>query len=561
MHDAGHAGDAGMSKSAPKDFFPGPGLLGLACAIGATVAIAQLQLLDGAAGRMFAAALVLLFYLVFCWVIFSAHRHKRQAASVWQGSAGNNSPQDILVAFASQTGFAEQLSLQTAQSLKDAGMQVRLCSFAQLDLAQLQAARRVLFVTSTTGEGDAPDSAVGFARKLMGQAAALQDLHYGVLALGDRSYARYCAFGHALDGWLRHHGAQALFDMVEVDNGDAGALRHWQHHLGVLSCHTDMADWSKPGYARWTLQERRQLNRGSAGGAAFHLAFAPPPGLAMRWQAGDIAEIGPRHAPGRVAALLQALQIDGDQAVTQADEHAARMLSVREMLASRVLPHDPAELDALRGLTAQALSDQLPALPHREYSIASLPQDARLELLVRQTVLPDGSLGLGSGWLSAHLPEAGELDLRVRTNRSFHPPEHDCPLILIGNGTGLAGLRAHMKARIALGRQRNWLLFGERSAQHDFFHRDEIEAWLAQGDLQRLDLAFSRDQEQRIYVQDRLHLAAPELKQWVADGAAIYVCGSLEGMAGGVARALTAILGEAALEEMAEQGHYRRDVY
>jgi len=523
--------------------------------------IAQLRLLDGAAGRLFAAALVLLFYMVFCCVIFSGHRRKQRAALAWQSSTGNNAPHDILIAFASQTGFAEQLSLQTAQSLKDAGMQVRLCRLAQLDLAQLQAARRVLFVVSTTGAGDAPDSAAGFARKLMGQAAALHELHYGVLALGDRSYARYCAFGHVLDSWLRHHGAQALFDMVKVDNGDTGALRHWQHHLGVLSGHTDMADWSKPGYARWTLQERRRLNRGSAGGAAFHLAFAPPPGVAMRWQAGDIAEIGPRNAPARIAALLQALQVNGDQAVRQTDDNAAGMSSLREVLASRVLPHDLAELDALRGLTAQALSAQLPALPHREYSIASLPQDGRLELLVRQTVLPDGSLGLGSGWLSAHLPEAGELDLRVRTNRSFHPPEHDCPLILIGNGTGLAGLRSHMKARIALGRQRNWLLFGERSAQHDFFHRDEIDAWLAQGDLQRLDLAFSRDQAQRIYVQDRLRLAACELQQWVADGAAIYVCGSLEGMAGGVAQVLTAILGEAALEAMAEQGRYRRDVY
>ncbi len=552
-----------MSKPVRTQFLPGPGLTGLVCAVCATVAIGRMQLLEATAGRLFVAALVLLFYMVFCFVIFVSHRRKKQAALVWQHGDANrtgDTPQEVLIAFASQTGFAEQIAQQTAQALKDAGMQVRACSLAQLDLAQLQAVRRVLFVVSTTGEGDAPDCAAGFARKVMGQAATLQDVHYGVLALGDRSYVQYCAFGHALDAWLRHHGAHAMFDMVEVDNGDPGALRHWQYHLGVLSGHADMADWSAPGYERWTLSERRLLNPGSAGGAAFHLAFKPVDAQQpLSWQAGDIAEIGPRNAPAKVSALLDALQLDGGAPVhDQAPDGTA---TLGEVLARSLLPHDAVELARLQGMTAQALADGLKPLPHREYSIASLPQDGRLELLVRRTVLPDGNPGLGSGWLTAHLGERGELDLRVRPNRGFHPPVDDCPLILIGNGTGLAGLRAHMKARIVLDRRRNWLLFGERSAQHDFFHRTEIERWQAQGMLARLDLAFSRDQAQRIYVQDRLREAAHLLQQWVDDGAAIYVCGSLEGMAGGVAQALSAILGEQVLESMAEQGRYRRDVY
>ncbi|WP_034302794.1 sulfite reductase flavoprotein subunit alpha [Herbaspirillum sp. RV1423] len=544
-----------MSKRAASDFLPSPGWLGLACAVGATVAIGQLQLLDGASGRMFVAALMVLFYLVFCFVIFVAHRRKRQAAARWQEAGVGGG---ILVAFATQTGFAGQLALQTAQFLKAAGLQVCMCELAQLDIAQLQDARRILFVASTTGEGDAPDSAAGFARKVMGQAAALDRLRYGVLALGDSSYAHYCAFGHALDVWLHHHGAQALFDTVEVDNGDAGALRHWQHHLGVMSGHTEMADWSAPSYERWRLAERRLLNPGSAGAPAFHLALTPPDRAgAMSWQAGDIAEIGPRNAPSNVKALLDALQMDGHQAV----QDEGRQLPLAELLSRKSLPHDVLELTSLRSLTPQALVDQLKPLPHREYSIASLPQDGRLELLVRRTVLPDGSLGLGSGWLTAHLAEGGELDLRVRENRSFHPPTQDVPLILIGNGTGLAGLRAQMKARVAAGRRRNWLLFGERSARHDFFHRQEIENWQAQGMLQRLDLAFSRDQSERVYVQDRLRQAAAELQRWVADGAAIYVCGSLDGMAAGVAQTLHDALGEEMLESMAAQGSYRRDVY
>ena len=552
-----------MRKSVRAQFVLSPGLIGVACAIGATVAIGQMQLLDGVTGRLFVAALMLLFYMVFCFVIFIDHRRKQQVALAWQNSdaslAGDAS-QEVLIAFASQTGFAEQIAQQTAQALKDAGMQVRACSLAQLELAQLQAVRRVLFVVSTTGEGDAPDSAAGFARKVMGQAATLSDLHYGVLALGDRSYMQYCAFGHALDAWLRHHRAHALFDMVEVDNGDTGALRHWQHHLGVLSGHTDMADWSAPGYERWILSERRLLNPGSAGGEVFHLAFKPVDSRQpLSWQAGDVAEIGPRNDPAKVSALLNVLQLDGWAPVHE--EALEETVTLGDVLARSLLPHDAKELASLQGMTAQALADSLKPLPHREYSIASLPQDGQLELLVRQTLLPDGKLGLGSGWLTAHLADHDELDLRMRPNRSFHPPADDCPLILIGNGTGLAGLRAHMKARISLGRRRNWLLFGERSIQHDFFHRTEIENWQEQDMLARLDLAFSRDQPRRIYVQDRLREAAHLLQQWVDDGAAIYVCGSLDGMAGGVAQVLTEVLGEEVLEAMAEQGLYRRDVY
>ena len=547
-----------MSQRAIADFFPRPGLLGLACAIGATVAAAQMQLLEGGAGRVFAAALVLLFYCVFCFVVFAGHRRKQQTFARWDADGAAADADAIVVAFASQTGFAEQLALQTAQSLQAAGVAVRLCELGRLDLAQLQSTQRILFVVSTTGEGDAPDSAAGFARKVMGRPGRFERLRYGVLALGDRSYGHYCAFGHALDVWLHGHGAQSLFDTIEVDAGDNGALRHWQHHLGVLSGHTGMADWSAPVYERWLLTQRRLLNPGSVGAPAFHLALTPAnAGQGMSWQAGDIAEIGPRNAPGKVAALLDALQMDGLQAVR--DE--TRQTSLNELLSRRLLPDDLQALTALGALTPQTLVGQLRPLPHREYSIASLPQDGQLELLVRQTVLTDGSLGLGSGWLTAHLAEGGEIDLRVRENRSFHPPASDVPLILIGNGTGLAGLRAHMRTRIAAGRHRNWLLFGERSAQRDFFHREEVERWLAQGKLQRLDLAFSRDQAERIYVQDKLRESRDELLRWVDDGAAIYVCGSLEGMAAGVAQVLLDTFGEETLEAMAAHGRYRRDVY
>ena len=154
-----------------------------------------------------------------------------------------------------------------------------------------------------------------------------------------------------------------------------------------------------------------------------------------------------------------------------------------------------------------------------------------------------------------------EIALRVRSNTNFHVPRDARPMILIGNGTGLAALRALLKARIAAGHRRNWLLFGERHAAHDFLYREDIERWQMDGQIERVDFAWSRDQAERIHVQQRLREAADELRRWVDAGAAIYVCGSLDGMAPGVDAVLREVLGDAPIEQLREQGRYRRDVY
>jgi sulfite reductase (NADPH) flavoprotein alpha-component len=204
---------------------------------------------------------------------------------------------------------------------------------------------------------------------------------------------------------------------------------------------------------------------------------------------------------------------------------------------------------------------RLPYLPQREYSIASVPDTGRVSLLVRQLRLDKGRLGLGSGWLTAHAAMGSSVQMRIRENAAFHVPAVDCPCILIGNGTGIAGLRAHLAERAAEGRHRNWLLFGERTRAHDYHYQDDIERWHRDGVLTRVDLAFSRDPDDRRYVQDLVRAADEEIQRWVAEGAAIYVCGSLEGMATGVDAALAAALGSASLRDLAAQGRYRRDVY
>ncbi len=505
--------------------------------------------------RLTTAGLVLCAYLLFCLAIALREALRKRAAQRAARALSAGTGAGVLVVHASQTGFAEELAMATARLLGDAGARVTLKSLADVTADDLAKAGRALFVVSTTGEGDAPDTARRFIRDVMSGEPTLDGLSYGVLALGDSTYTHFCAFGRTLDAWLARHGAAPLFDRVEVDDGDPAALRHWQSHVGVLAGVTDAPDWTRPRYGRWRLADRRRLNPGSAGDAAFHVRLEALD--AVTWEAGDILEVGPRNDPAETAALLARLKLDPAAPVV-AEEGA----TLAEVLSWRRLPHDhtvPAALNQTSG--AQDLVDVLPPLPHREYSIASLPADGGVELLVRAMKRADGKPGLGSGWLTVHAARGTEIAARVRTNRSFHAPSDDRPLILIGNGTGLAGLRAHLKARAAAGRHRNWLVFGERTSAHDYFHREEIEAWRASGVLARVDLAFSRDQDRKVYVQHRLKEAAEPLRAWVADGAAIYVCGSLEGMSGDVHAVLTAVLGAETMERLADEGRYRRDVY
>ena len=446
--------------------------------------------------RLALLAALSLSYAGVCLAPWLRARTKRRASAAARAALANNPA--WLVAYASQTGNAEELATQTAQSLQLAGIPVRLCALAELTASDLQQAERALFLVSTYGEGDAPDNAAAFMGRLMTGELALPQLHYGVLALGDRSYGQFCGFGRALDAWMATQGASRLFERIEVDRSASAAIEQWFQHLSHLAGTSDAPDWSAPAFGDWKLMQRQLLNPGSAGGAIYHVELAPVSGSLPDWQSGDLVQVA--------------------------------------------APADPSQ--------------------PREYSIASIPRDGSVHLLVRQHAHPDGSLGLASGWLTAQAAVGDVVQLRLRQHKRFRLEENaQRPLILIGNGSGIAGLRGHLKSRVLAGQRRNWLIFGERNAAHDFHYREEIEGWHASGDLPRLDLAFSRDQAERTYVQDRLRGNADEITLWLQQGAAIYICGSLAGMAGGVDQALQEMLGRPALDALAAEGRYRRDVY
>lgn len=535
----------------------------------------------GLPGRivMLLASLMLPLFAITGWMLYLDRRKQKRAVkkarALLDSGTDNNTnkrtnsssdgadsnPHDtILLAYASQSGQAEHLALRTAAALQRAGLSVSVQSLAAINPDRLRHYQRVLFVVSTFGQGEPPDAARRFMHLLEQQSgsalAHLPHLRYGMLALGDRQYERFCGFGHLLDHSLQSQGAQSLFAMIEADRLDPAALSAWEQALGTLSDGEIAIDSQRADehpYTSWTLQQRQLLNPGSCGNGIYHLELSPPKDLPLRWQSGALVEILPRHAADRIALFLQRAQLDGNQQIVLHGQQC----TLAAALARSILPTDANDNNRQ---DAQTIANQLQPLAPRTYSIASIAQDGGLHLLVRQEVHDDG-LGVASGWLTAYAAPASSIEMRLLSNDNFALASNDAPAIFIGNGSGMAGLRSHLRARVHQNQPRNWLLFGERKRQHDFHYQSEIEQWQRDGMLERVDLAFSRDQPERIYVQDKLRDAAATLRAWISDGAVIYICGSLEGMAAGVEAVLIEILGEHVLQDLIEQGRYRRDVY
>ncbi|MFH7764805.1 PepSY domain-containing protein [Acinetobacter sp. BSP-28] len=499
------------------------------------------------------AALSMPLFFVTGWMLYLKRRKQKKLTQAARSSLtevnidANAKP--WLIVYASQTGMAEQLAWRTATSLQQAQQPVSVKAMQQLSLEDLKNTEQVLFVASTYGTGEAPDLASGFAKKILRKKADLSHLHYAVLALGSREYAdTFCHFGHAIDDWLKQNGAQQLFNIIEVDNANQEQIQAWNTALAKVTQLELQAMNIKKTFDRWTLTQRDLLNPNSVGAPAFNIELKPD--HEVTWQAGDIAEIQPGNSAERIASFMQKHQI---QPNTQVD---SLQISIEQALWDKDLT---VEVEPFANM--DHLLEQLPTLPSREYSIASIPSQQVLRLVVRQQSDAQGQLGLGSGWLTQHAALNSEIALRIRNNEAFHLIDDNRPVICIGNGTGIAGLMSLLHARTRQDYTQNWLIFGERQCEHDFFYQSTIEAWQTTDMLQRLDLAFSRDQADKVYVHHKLREQAQELKAWIDKGAVIYVCGSINGMASDVDQALTDILGEATVDQLRQDGRYRRDVY
>lgn len=439
--------------------------------------------------RLAAAAGLLFVYVALCAWAWRRARLARHSPGLPAGDAWT-------VVYASQTGTAESLARQAASALARTGEVVCL-SLDRIDAQRLQAGGRFLFVVSTHGQGEAPDNGQYFARRVLGQDIDLSRLEFALLALGDKSYPDFCAFGRQLAEWVQRQGGRAGFAPIEVDRLEPQALSAWRRHLADLLGAEELEFDADCAFLPWQLVHRRHLNPGSAGGEVHELRFLPIDHDA-NWQSGDLAVVPCPHA------------------------------------------------------------DEAP----REYSIASLPGEGGLTLLVRRSVRDDGSPGRVSGWLTGDLLVGGEIRLAIRPHSAFRLNANLMrPAIFVGNGVGLAGLRGHLAARIGQGCFDNWLIFGERNAACDYHWRDELQRWRDAGQIQYLDAVFSRDDSPVRYVQERLAAESARLRVWLERGAAIYVCGSRQGMAEGVDALLRDLIGDDGVADLALSGGYCRDVF
>ena len=499
------------------------------------------------------AALVMPLFFVTGWMLYLKRRKQKKLtlAAKQSSSAVQLDPNATpwLITYASQTGVSEQLAWRTATSLQEAYQPTTVKAIQQLTVDDLKQAKQILFIASTYGTGEAPDLASSFEKKLMTKSLDLSHLKYAVLALGSQDYPdSYCAFGHRIDQWLKQSGAQQLFATIEVNNANNDDIQKWNTALAQTT-HLDLKEMSiEKTFDQWTLTKRELLNPNSMGAPAFNLELQAPHDA--DWQAGDIAEIQTGNSTDRIQLFLDKLQIDAETPVTSLNQ------TIQQALWDRDLTVEVASFSNM-----QQLLEQLPTLPTREYSIASIPTQQVLRLVVRQQRNQHGELGLGSGWLTEHVALREQVSLRIRTNESFHLISDNRPIICIGNGTGIAGLMSLIHARVRLDYTDNWLIFGERQQAHDYFFKDTVQAWQNTAMLKRIDLAFSRDQAEKIYVHHKLREHAEVLKAWVENDAVIYVCGSINGMANDVEQALVDILGQDRVDQLRLDGRYRRDVY
>jgi sulfite reductase (NADPH) flavoprotein alpha-component len=530
--------------------------------------------LTGRSLMAFASVLMPLFTVTGIWLWLKRRREARISAVAGRALAALNpvassadaAAGDVLVVHASQGGTAERLAWQTAQWLQRAGLTPRVRSLRQLDAPALAGAGHALFVVATYGDGDPPDSGLDFARRWMRVDAAPEfaRLHCAVLALGNRRYAEFCAFGKRLAHWLTRGRAQFLFDIVEAQDGDANDVERWRENLSrtwpAIAAFGDadvpLSAESDAAYGAWQLRARHRVDPNDDEAQRYELELIPVDanGAAPSWQPGDSLDLRIEPDARHIDAWLTDWQLDPVIPVRVGRDE----MSLFAALSRREPPRDPS---ALRGLPAQAIVDRLAPLSARSYSIASLTEDGFVRLLARMTTDAQGRPGLASAALRAGIAIGGTVHARLHRSAGFTFPSASTPLVLIANGVGIAPFLAALESRARAGSSAvpSWLLYGERSDAHVGPARARLTKWSDDRVLARIDYCYSR-QGKRRYVQDALRDDVATLREWLARGAAIYVCGS-PAMGEGIETLLRNVLGDDAVERLRADGRYRRELF
>ncbi|WP_201838091.1 diflavin oxidoreductase [Microvirga zambiensis] len=521
----------------------------------------------------------------------------------------------LTILFASESGNAERLAQDVAKLARKSGFKPKVVDFADLDIVDLSKQSRLVVIAATWGEGEPPARATRAYADLMGASAPrLEGTTYAVLALGDTAYAEFCGVGKAIDARLAELGAVRAVDRIDCDlDFEAPAAAWIKSTLETLapalenSGNVVAVDFSIRAGAEISREpvvaeivEHVNLNSSRSDKETVHLALGFD-GTAPAYEPGDSLELFPENDPALVESVLAATGLGGEDALraTLTTERDITTLSIKtlETFAAETGHADVRKLleegharawiesrqliDLVEAFPASLTAQQLTAitrpLPPRAYSIASsrkeVGDEAHLLIAaVRYQTHGRARGGVASTFVADRLKAGAATRVRLKPNKHFRLPDPATDIIMIGPGTGIAPFRAFVQERRVIGASgKSWLFFGNRRYTHDFLYQLEWQDALKDGSLARIDLAFSRDTPEKVYVQHRLWEQRRDLVGWLDNGAQLYVCGDAKAMAKDVRAALVAAFAdvkalsseaaEIAISDLERGRRYHQDVY